>query len=255
MSKIIHNLISGVVASPLHNWNDKPSASGVYFFMETKICFTCKIEKPKSEFYSNKSRSNGVYGSCIECVKKTLKYPKSSENEIIYLPEHLSSEEWIQIKIGDIECPYMLSDCGRIKLPNGKMAKPSFDQRGYPQIILTCNKKRIGRRIHVLVGKCFIPNPNNLREVNHKNGNKLWPHKSNLEWSSSKNNTDHAFANGLRVPYNSSNHPKSKKVIDTATKIEYPSAIIAAKSIGMRSQDLCAKLNGRRKNTTTMKYI
>lgn len=43
----------------------------------------------------------------------------------------------------------------------------------------------------------FIPNPNNLPQVNHKDGDKLNNNIDNLEWISNKDNTQHGYDNGL----------------------------------------------------------
>jgi len=171
-----------------------------------KKCFTCGLEKPISEYYSNKAKSTGVYGSCIPCVKAKIKYPKSADMQIIYKLEDLANERWLPIVIKGIISKYQISDCGRIILPRGGYAKPSFDSRGYPQIVLTVNKKRIGRRIHILVADIFIGNPENLREVNHENGNKLYPHYSNLKYCTSLQNVKHAIETGLRIHFS----PKTK---------------------------------------------
>lgn len=50
---------------------------------------------------------------------------------------------------------------------------------------------------NVLTAKVFIPNPNNLPEVNHIDGNPSNCHVSNLEWITHKGNLNHAYANGL----------------------------------------------------------
>ena len=48
-----------------------------------------------------------------------------------------------------------------------------------------------------MVAKAFIPNPDNLPQVNHKDGNKLNNSIKNLEWSTNSDNTQHGYDNGL----------------------------------------------------------
>lgn len=68
----------------------------------------------------------------------------------------------------------------------------------------TCVTKLNGRKgvnlvlkLHREVAKAFIPNPNNLPVVNHKDGNKLNNDVENLEWVSVRDNVLHALSNEL----------------------------------------------------------
>lgn len=59
--------------------------------------------------------------------------------------------------------------------------------------------------VHRLVAEAFLPNPNNLEFVNHKDGNKHNNHVSNLEWCTRQHNENHAFSTGLKNSTGSNN--------------------------------------------------
>lgn len=107
-------------------------------------------------------------------------------------------EEWKEIP--DYENIYSISDLGNVKSTySNKILKPSSDRYGYVRFSATKNKKQKTLRIHRLVAELFIPNPLNLPQVNHIDGNKLNCAKSNLEWTTDSDNKLHAYANGLMI--------------------------------------------------------
>lgn len=66
-------------------------------------------------------------------------------------------------------------------------------KQGYRRITISRGNKRVSYQLHRLVAEAFIPNPNNLPEVNHIDGNKLNNHVSNLEWVTPTGNREHYF--------------------------------------------------------------
>jgi hypothetical protein len=79
----------------------------------------------------------------------------------------------------------------------GRIMKQKIDKYGYCSIQLYKDKKGHSHTVHRLVALTFIPNPNNLPEVNHKDTNKQNNHIDNLEWVTDSENKKHAYINGL----------------------------------------------------------
>lgn len=83
---------------------------------------------------------------------------------------------------------------GRIIKPNNIGIKDSSN--GYLKgVILSKGGSKKGVLIHRLVAEAFIPNPNNLPEVNHKDRDRSNNKVENLEWISPEDNKAHAHIN------------------------------------------------------------
>ena len=75
---------------------------------------------------------------------------------------------------------------------------PWKDNGGYYNIQL-CKEGDVRKKlVHRIVAETFIPNPTNLPEVNHKDGDKSNNSKDNLEWSNRFLNEQHAYDIGLK---------------------------------------------------------
>lgn len=82
---------------------------------------------------------------------------------------------------------------------SGFMNKKLRRKRNYKTVslYLTAEKKYLYFYIHRLVAQCFIPNPEELPIVNHKDGDQTNNYVSNLEWCTHRQNAEHARINGL----------------------------------------------------------
>ena len=78
----------------------------------------------------------------------------------------------------------------------GNFLKKVLDN-GYLYVSLHKNGKQKKISVHKLVAQSYLLNPNNLPQVNHKNGIKTDNRAENLEWVTAKQNTQHAWDNGL----------------------------------------------------------
>lgn len=81
---------------------------------------------------------------------------------------------------------------------------------GYLQVGLLKNGKRKTFKVHRLLAEHFIPNPNNYKYINHKDGNKSNNDIGNLEWCTHSQNIQHAYDIGLLVAAKGENHSNSK---------------------------------------------
>ena len=124
----------------------------------------------------------------------------------------------------DYEGLYQVSNLGRAKsLINNKgqyrekILKHNI-RNGYPSVTLCKNKKLKSFTIHRLVAEAFIPNPNNLPCVNHKDENRLNNFFNNLEWCTYSYNIN--YGTGL----------KRRSITQSKPVLQYDKMVILLKS-------------------------
>lgn len=140
---------------------------------------------------------------------------------------------------------YEVSTNGQVKKKStGKILVCTDDSRGYPAVTLINDTGQHTKNIHRLVAETFIPNPENKRTVNHKDGNKRNNHISNLEWNTLSENVKHAYDNGLKKRPDNAGSPKRRvRIVETGE--EFDSVGSCARAINGNQAHIFNCLSGR----------
>ena len=139
---------------------------------------------------------------------------------------------------------YSVSNDGRVKNnKTGKILTPHPDSNGYLSVSLCRDGKHFTRRVHRLVAEAFIPNPLNLHDVNHKDGDKSNNHESNLEYCTRSYNMLHSSRTLGKKP----RKPYVKPVVCIESGEVYANIEAAAKAVGRSSMAIRKCLNGQTK--------
>lgn len=99
-------------------------------------------------------------------------------------------------KLKSLKFLYEVNEDGVVRnVKSKKIVKGYIEKNGYLRMKFEnkCLDKVIRKSAHQLVAEAFIPNPDNLPEVNHKDSNRLNNNVSNLEWCSHSDNMKHAY--------------------------------------------------------------
>ena len=121
-------------------------------------------------------------------------------------------------------------------MPGVILSAPLSD-KGYPRVALAGSD----RKVHRLVAAAFIPNPEPLPQVNHKNGIKTDNRAENLEWCNNSQNQIHKYRVLLAKPAMLGRRgamcANSKRVIGTpvagGTPLGFGSASEAGRELGI----------------------
>ena len=108
-------------------------------------------------------------------------------------------EEWRPIE--GYEGLYEVSNTGQVRsldrydsmnrFLRGRILRLFTDGLGYLRAQLYSNSKRKSFLVHRLVAQAFIPNPDNLPQVNHRDENPSNDNVDNLEWCDGKYNVNY----------------------------------------------------------------
>lgn len=141
---------------------------------------------------------------------------------------------------------YKVSNKGRLySLKRFKVLKPYTNKCGYKMIMLQRNKVSHYTSIHRLVASAFLPNPNSLPQVNHKDENPSNNNVENLEWCTAKYNIN--YGNRNRKVSDKALHI-SQYTKDNKFVAEYPSISYIVEAFGYNESPLYKCCQGTRKS-------
>lgn len=157
-------------------------------------------------------------------------------------------EEWRDIE--GFEGKYMASNTGKVKSLNyNKTGKEKILEGvdygyGYLYVVLYKDGKGKPCRINRLVAMAFIPNPDNLPEVNHKDKIRTNNNVENLEWCTSQYNVEYSQAKAV-IGIN-----KVSGLI-----VEFPSAHEASRQTNINRGNISSCLIGKRNSAGGFYWI
>lgn len=136
---------------------------------------------------------------------------------------------------------YFITEEGHVWSANKKIfLKEYLTYNGYLRVNLYKDGKRYSKRLHRIVAETFIPNPNNLSQVNHKDENKTNNCVNNLEWCDSKYNNNYGTkTERLKISM-------GKKIKCIETNIIYNSACEAERETGISNGNINQACHGKR---------
>lgn len=182
------------------------------------------------------------------------KFTNGTEYNNQFTQEELNNEVWKDVG----ECKgyeeykglYKVSNLGRVKNNKCMVKSLNINHRGYYSVKLYSKGKSKNARINRLVALAFLPNPEDLPVVNHKDENKLNNRVNNLEWCTVKYNNN----------YGTTKERRSKPVImydkqDNKLR-EFNSVIDANQYLGKRkhSSNINKCCNGKHKTAYGYKW-
>lgn len=165
----------------------------------------------------------------------------------------MKNEIWKDI--AGYEGLYQVSSFGRVKSFNYRRTgkeqclKPTPDKDGYLKVTLRKNGKGQQLFVHRLVAEAFIPNPNNLPEINHKDENPENNCVSNLEWISHKDNIKYGTRNERVAKKLRNRKDQSKPVLCVESGKIYTSQREAARQTGAYQTSITQCCRGKLKTT------
>ena len=145
---------------------------------------------------------------------------------------------------------YTIDENGNVfSKKRNRYLKPIKHKSGYPTVNLFSNGESKSFSIHRLVATAFIPNPKNLKEINHKDENPENPNVDNLEWCTRQYNNNYGGRTDKCI------EKLGKKVMCVETEQVFRSTREAERLTGIKSCAICMVCGGKRPTAGGFSWI
>lgn len=240
--------------------------------MDIKICKQCGKSLPITDYYKH---NNWIDTKCKYCKREYSKQYQATHSEQIKNKKRqiridkrktLLDELYEKaLSMGLTEVPnfpgYYADTNGNIystRKQGGYRREPTLmnpvpDKDGYLRVNFYRNGKRHYLFVHRVIAKTFIPNIDDLPQVNHIDGDITNNKVENLEWCTMSDNIKHRIE---VLKHDNIGIPKPIVVTDksTGTKFFFESSGICAKYLNLSKQQVLDMLSGKSKKEEWKKY-
>lgn len=165
-------------------------------------------------------------------------------------------EEWRPV-VG-YEGLYEVSNIGNVDSLNyhrdgiRKALKQTITYRNYKTVILFKRSKAKTCFVHRLVAESFIPNPENLPVINHKDENKLNNCADNLEWCTQKYNIN--YGTGIKRRVKSTSSPVIQLTLNGDFVSRFDSSMDAERKTGIPHSSILLACKGVKITTSGYRW-
>ena len=136
----------------------------------------------------------------------------------------------------------------------GRVLKQQLKYNGYMQIRIPVDEKWVTKLVHRLVAQAFIPNPNNLPQINHKDCDPTNNNVDNLEWCTSSYDAKYREKHGISRA-EAAGHPLFAINLSTLKVSRFGSQHEAERALGVSKGNINKVIKGKRKQAGGFYFV
>lgn len=141
-------------------------------------------------------------------------------------------------------------NCGKEKrFIKGRILKQRHNNRGYMLVSFKDDRRSFDMLVHRIIASCFIPNPIELEEVNHRDCDPENNCANNLEWCTRKYNIQYKEKYGTSAAEAAPKKPVIAVNLTTLKVSKFPSRVEAGRELGIDQRNISKVIKGKQKQT------